>query len=57
VIPSPPFGLADLVRGLVILLPMTLFFWFFGNGKVPLTPSILIAVLIAVGILGLRAEK
>jgi len=57
VIPSPPFGLADLVQGLFILLPMTLFFWFFGNGKVPLTPSILIAVLIAVGFLGLRAEK
>jgi hypothetical protein len=57
VIPSPPFGLGDLVQSLVILLPMTLFFWFFGNGKVPLTPSILIAVLIVVGVLGMGAEK
>jgi hypothetical protein len=57
VIPSPPFGLADLVGILCLVLPMTLLLWVFGNGKVPITPSVLVAVLIAVGLLGLGAEK
>lgn len=56
-IPSPPFGLEDLVGILCLTLPMTLFLWFFSNGSVPLTPSILIAGLIGVGILSLGAGK
>lgn len=47
----------DLVGMLIPTLALTLVFWFFGNGRFPITPSLCIAGLLAVGMLAMSQEQ
>lgn len=55
--PRPFIRVQDLVGMLIPTLALTLVFWFFSNGRFPLTPSFCIAGLIAIGMLTMGQEQ